>query len=140
MSPETILGILLLVIAALAVSEFVARRPHTPGLVYLVLPPYEVPDLLVAAGVVVENRGGAPAHQVRISLTYPGVTPQRFRHLQVLSDVEYVLASGGENESFVTLTVGTLNPDQKLIIYFTSSDLAPPRVTVTQGAKAGSDS
>ena len=131
---EILFGVIVLSVAALALGDYARRRTRVSRLVYIVLPPYEVPDLLVAGGVVIENRGNAPALQVKISLAYPDATSQKIRHLQVLSDVEYVLQSGGENESFVTLTVRAINPDQKLIIYFSGPDRLFPRVTVVQGA------
>jgi hypothetical protein len=136
MTLEIILGIILVLIAAVAVWDNARRREHAPRLVFMVLPPYEVPDLIVTGGVVVENRGNAPALQVRIALAYPDSAAYKIRHLQILSDMEYVQQSGGESESFVTLTVKQINPDQKLIIYFSGPNRLFPRVTVMQGVSA----
>lgn len=133
MTLQIILGIIVLVVAALALGDYARLRARMPRLVYMVLPPYEVPELIVTGGVLVENRGNAPAHQVKISLAYPDATAQKIRHLQVLSDVEYVLQSGGESESFVTLAVQQIAPNQKLIIYFSGPNRLLPRVTVMLG-------
>lgn len=128
-----LLGILVLVVAGLAIGEYIRRRNRESRLIYMVLPPYEVPELIVTGGVLVENRGTAPARDIRIALAYPDAGTQKIRHLQVMSDVQYVQQSGGESESFVTLAVQQINPNQKLIIYFSGPDRLLPRVTVMQG-------
>jgi|GEM_PF-848598 len=140
MTLEIILGILVVLIAAVALWDNARRREHAPRLVYMVLPPYEVPELIVIGGVVVETRGTAPARQIKISLAYPDAAAYKIRHLQILSDVEYVQQSGGESESFVTLTVQQIDPNQKLIIYFSGPNRLFPRVTVTLGITAVSKS
>jgi len=136
MTLEIILGIIVVLIAAVALWDNARRRAQVPHLVYMVLPPYEVPDLIVTGGVVVENRGNAPAERVKISLAYPDAAAYKIRHLQILSDVEYVQQSGGESESFVTLTVKQIDPSQKLIIYFSGPNRLFPRVTVMLGVSA----
>lgn len=135
---EIIIGILVALINA-ALWIYSRKRASVPRLVYMVLPPYEVPELIVTGGVLVENRGTAPAERVNISLAYPDAAAYKIRHLQILSDVEYV-QSGGESESFVALTVKQLNPNQKLIIYFSGPNRLFPRVTVRQGVSAVSKS
>jgi hypothetical protein len=97
----------------------------------MILPPYEIPDLIVMGGVVVENRGGAPAHNVKIVLEFEGTDMSKIRHLQVASDVEYILRGGGELQSFATLRVRQLAPAQRLVIYFSGPNRVQPRVTVT---------
>lgn len=106
---------------------------HTPRpeLTYLILPPYEIPDLIVIGGVVVENRGTAPAHNVKIGLEFPDTDVTKIRHLRVVSDVEYILRGGGELQSFATLRVRRLAPGQRLVIYFSSPTRVLPRVTAT---------
>ncbi|MBM3129572.1 MAG: hypothetical protein FJ009_13215 [Chloroflexi bacterium] len=102
-----------------------------PELAYLILPPYEIPDLIVMGGVVVENRGAAPAHNVKVALEFPDADTTKIRHLQVLSDVEYILRGGGELQSFATLRVRRLAPGQRLVIYFSGPNRVQPRVTAT---------
>ena len=140
MTLEIIFGILVLLVTVFALTDYARRRARVSRLVYMVLPPYEVPELIVTGGVVVENRGNAPAQNVKISLAYPDATAYKIRHLQVLSDVEYVQQSGGESESFVTLTAKQIDPDQKLIIYFSGPNQLFPRVTVIQGIGVNSKS
>ena len=136
MTLEIILGIIVVLIAAVALRDKTRRRVQVPRLVYMVLPPYEVPELIVVGGVVVENRGNAPAPHVKISLAYPDTLASKIRNLQILSDMEYVQQSGGEGEAFVTLMVKQIDPAQKLIIYFSGPDRLFPRVTVMQGVSA----
>jgi hypothetical protein len=102
-----------------------------PNLVHIVLPPYEVPDLIVMGGVVVENRGLAPANNVKIVLEYNGANPEKIRHLQVVSDVDYILLGGGDQHSFANIRVRQLGAGQRVVIYFSSPDRIQPRVKVT---------
>lgn len=103
----------------------------TPELTYLILPPYEIPDLIVMGGVVVENRGSAPAHNIKIVLEFESADTSKIRHLQVVSDVEYILRGGGELQSFATLRARRLAPGQRVVIYFSGPNRVLPRVTVT---------
>ena len=107
------------------------RNLPAPDLKYIILPPYEVPDLIVIGGVVVENRGNAPAHNVKIVLEYDGADANRIRHLQVISDVEYIVRGGGEHQTFANLRVRRLDPGKKLVIYFSGTSAVQPRVMVT---------
>lgn len=107
------------------------QRTPTPELTYIILPPYEIPDLIVIGGVVVENRGTAPAHNVKIVLEFPDTDVTKIRHLRVLSDVEYILRGGGELQSFATLRIRRLPPGQRIVIYFSGPTRVLPRVTAT---------
>lgn len=108
------------------------RRPDAvPQLVQTVLPPYEVPELIVMGGVVVENRGEAAANNVKIVLEYENAETQKIRHLQVLTDAEYILRGGGEQQSFATLRLRQLGAGQRVVIYFSGPTRILPRVMVT---------
>lgn len=102
-----------------------------PALVHTVLPPYEVPELIVMGGVLVENRGGASAHNVKIVLEYERAGGDRIRHLQVYSDADYILRGGGEQQSFAMLRLRQLDAGQRVVIYFSGPTRIQPRVTVT---------
>jgi len=104
---------------------------RAPELIYIILPPYEIPELIVMGGVVVENHGSAPAHNVKIVLEFADTDTSKIRHLQVVSDVEYILRGGGELQSFATLRVRQLAPGQRLVIYFSGPNRVQPRVAVT---------
>lgn len=110
---------------------FGQRSTNAPDLHYLVLPPYEIPELIVIGGVVVENRGKAPANNVKIALAYDETDATRIHHLHVVSDVEYILRGGGESQTFATLRVRKLDPGKRLVIYFSGSHPIQPRVVVT---------
>ncbi len=107
------------------------RPTPKPQLTCLVLPPYEVPELIVIGGVVVENRGTAAANNVKITLELADADTSKIRHLQVQSDVEYILRGGGELQSFATLRVRRLEVGQRVIIYFSGPTPVEPRATVT---------
>ena len=104
---------------------------EVPELVHFVLPPYEVPDLIVIGGVVIENHGRAPANNVKIALEYDDPNVKRIRHLQVEGDVEYILLSGGDLHSFATLRVKQFHVGQRMFIYFSGPDRVSPNVKVT---------
>ena len=117
---------------------FGQRNNLTPDLVCIVLPPYEVPDLIVMGGVIVENRGSAPANNVKIVVEFEDADLDKIRHFQVVSDVEYILRSGGESHTFATLRLRRLAPKQKLVIYFSGLLRIQPRVKVTNYEEAES--
>ena len=110
---------------------FGQRSNPAPDLKYIVLPPYEIPELIVTGGVVVENRGNAPANNVKIVLDYDDADAIKIHHLQVIGDVEYILRGGGERQSFATLRVRRLDPGKSLVIYYSGSRPIKPRVVVT---------
>lgn len=110
---------------------FGQRSNNTPDLQYLVLPPYEIPELIVIGAVVVENRGRAPANNVKIALEYDAADATRIHHLHVVSDAEYILRGGGESHTFATLRVRKLDPGKRVVIYFSGSQPIQPRVVVT---------
>ncbi len=108
------------------------RKPEAvPQLVQTVLPPYEVPELIVMGGVLVENRGQVPANNVKIVLEYENAETQKIRHLQVLTDAEYILRGGGEQQSFATLRLRQLGAGQRVVIYFSGPTRILPHVMVT---------
>jgi len=112
------------------------RLTGGPDLHYILLPPYEIPDIIVVGGIVVENRGRKAAHNVRIALEYDAPDERLLHHLQVVSDVPYIVRSGGDRRSFATIRVQELGPQQRVIIYYSSHDQIAPRVHVSSYEKA----
>ncbi len=112
-------------------SLFLESSRAKPKLVHTVLPPYEIPQLVVTGGVLVENRGEAPAHNVKVSLEYEQNTGERLYHLQVYSDADYILRGGGEQESFAMLRMRTLGAGERVIVYFSAPTRIQPRVMVS---------
>lgn len=108
-------------------SQSAPHRSLQPDLKCLILPPYEIPDLIVTGGVVIENRGAAPANNVKIVMEYESADSKRIRHLQVVSDVEYILLGGGEQQSFATLRLRQLGAGQRLVVYYSGPDKVQPR-------------
>ncbi len=109
---------------------FSRRRAFEPKLVQAILPPYEIPELIVVGGVIVENRGHAPAHNVKIVLEFDNPVA-KIRHLQVAGDCEYIVRGGGDMESFATLRLRQLGPGKRVVVYYSGPDSAQPKVTVT---------
>ncbi len=108
------------------------RQPSSgPNLVWTVLPPYEVPELIVMGGAIVENRGRGAAHNVKIVLEYEQASADRIRHLQIYSDADYILRGGGEQQSFASLRVRELGAGERIFIYFSGPTRIQPRVIVT---------
>jgi len=107
------------------------RSSAKPDILHLVLPSYEVPDLIVVGGVMVENRGNASAHNVKIVLEFDDSRAEKIRHLQVFTSAEYILLSGGEEKSFATLRMRELKAKARVFIYFSGPDNLAPRVSVT---------
>lgn len=105
--------------------------PPGPELVQVILPPYEIPELIVTGGVMIENRGQAPAHNVKIALEYQDPIRDKIRHLQVVTDAPYILRGGGELESFATLRLRQIQPGQRVFVYYSGPTHIQPRVTVT---------
>ncbi len=102
-----------------------------PRLVHTILPPYEIPELIVMGGVLVENRGDAAAHNVKVSLEYDHLRGDKIRHLQVYSDVDYILRGGGEQQSFAMLRMRKLGVGERVVVYFSAPTRIQPRVFVT---------
>jgi len=107
----------------------------SPDLHYIILPPYEIPDIIVVEGVVVENRGRSPAYNVRISLEYDSPDEQLLHYLRVISDAPYIVRSGGDRQPFATIRLQQLGPQQHVIVYFSSHDMIMPQVTVSSYEK-----
>ncbi len=104
---------------------------RAPQLAQIILPPYEVPDLIVIGGVVVENQGDLSANNIKIVLEYDATEMHRIHHLQVISDAAYILRGGGELYSFATLRLRQLGAGQRVVVYFSGPNQIQPRVTVT---------
>ncbi len=98
---------------------------------YTILPPYEIPKIIVITGLIVENRGGRPAHNVCINIRYDKVGTSMIHHMQVVSEGDYVLRGGGEQHRFAVIRLREMAPDSKVFVYMATSDATLPQVTVT---------
>ena len=112
-------------------ASFLQSLVAAPQLVHTILPPYEVPELIVMGAVIVENRGRVAANNVKVILEYEEGSTEKIRHLQVVSDAEYILRGGGEQQSFAALRLRQLRPGQRVVVYFSGPTRIQPRVTVT---------
>ncbi len=126
--------ILLGAFALLLILVFFWRRQlNRPRLTFTVLPPYDIPDMLVVGGVMVQNGGRSAASNVKISVEYDAAELARIRHLAVVTEEEYALRSGGEQFSYATLRLRELGPGHQVFIYVSGPRAATPSVRVTSG-------
>jgi len=98
---------------------------------YTLLPPYEIPGLIVVSGLVVQNRNQATLHNIKILIEYESPSAVRIHHMQVFSDTPYILRGGGEQHSFATLRLKAMDPGARVVVYFATSKPLNPKVTVT---------
>lgn len=128
---DSLMFALVLIAIFLAGMIFWRENIFVPHVVETILPPYEIPELIVASGVLIENRGRAPARRLRIALEYPNGSVEKIRNLQIVSDAVCNVSSGGEQEAFLNLDVPQLDTGSSLVIYFSGSNKNQPRVTIT---------
>jgi len=112
-----------------------SRPTPQSDLRYTILPPYEIPQLIVVTGLIVENHGSSPAHNVRITISYAETSVAMIHHMQVMSDEDYILRSGGEEYSFATIRLREMAPDSKVFVYLATADTVMPQVTVSSFEK-----
>lgn len=102
---------------------------------YTILPPYEIPQLIVVTGLIVENRGASPAHNVSIHISYDSTSVATIHHMQVMSDQDYILRSGGEQHPFATIRLREMRPGGKVFVYMATADTVLPQVRVSSYEK-----
>ncbi len=123
--------ILVVVVTLVALIIFWRREINGPQLVSTPLPPYDIPDVILVGGVVVENRGHAPAPNVKVAIEYDRGDSYTIHHMHVASDEPYILRGGGEQYNFATIRLRELGPGKKLVVYWAAADRVQPRVDVT---------
>jgi len=125
--------ILLLLLAAGAAVAFYywQTRLNVPHLSHILLPAYEIPDVILVSGVMVENRGRQPAPNVKITIQFPGDAAAMIHHLKVQSAENTVLRSGGERFSFATVSLRSLRPHGTVFMYWAAAHDVQPKVNVT---------
>jgi hypothetical protein len=107
-------------------------KPATESdLRYTILPPYEIPGIIVITGLLVENLGDEAARNVRIEVSYDGTAVAMIHHMQVMSDEDYILRGGGEQHAFATIRLRAMSPGSKVFIYMATSDTVEPEVKVS---------
>ena len=102
---------------------------------YTILPPYEIPKIIVVSGLIVENRGGKTAHNVCVNIHYDETGSAMIHHMQVVSEEDYVLRGGGEQHRFAVIRLREMSPGSKLFVYMSASDATLPQVSVTSFEK-----
>ena len=111
-------------------------KPAESGVCYTILPPYDIPSLVVVTGLLVENRGAQDAHNVRVHISYDGTSVAMIHHMQVVSDEDYILRGGGEQHRFATIRLRQMSPGSKLFVYMATSDTVVPEIQVSTYEKA----
>ena len=123
--------LLILVAALLTIVLYWQREINIPRLTFTALPPYDVPDVILVGGVIVENRGRAIAHNVKVEVSYDEQGSVKIQHMHVESDAPYILRGGGEQFNFATIRLRELGPDKKLFLYWAAGQEFKPRINVT---------
>ena len=101
-----------------------------PDLDWVLLPPYDIPNVIVVSGLLVENRTAQPLQNVRIHIEYDP-SASLIHHMQIVADDEYILRGGGETHAFATLRLRQMGPHAKVVVYFAASRPVNPMVSVT---------
>lgn len=135
--PDFVWIVLLLIVVAVTALLVWQRVLNAPRLVHLSLPPYEIPDVIIVGGVVVENRGRSIAPNVKISVEFDQESYSKIHHLDVQTTEGYVVRGGGEQHSFVTLRVKEMSPHSKVVVYWAASHSVQPRISVSSYQPTG---
>lgn len=130
MLPWLLLAIIVVAIAA-AAYYYWQTRVNLPLLTYTPLPPYEIPDVILVGGVLVENRGRQPAPNLKIAIRFEGTNAPMIHHMQVQSAENAVLRSGGERHTFAEISARSLRPHGKIVVYWAAAQDVQPRIVVT---------
>lgn len=128
--PWLILALVLGVIAFGAYSYWQTRH-NIPLLTYTILPAYEIPDVILVSGVLVENRGRQPAPNLKINIEFNGDSAPMIHHMHVASAENAVLRNGGERHTFANIGAKSLRPRGKIVVYWATAQNVQPQITVT---------
>ncbi len=125
--------LLALVLIALAFGAYYywQTRQNISQLTYTLLPPYEIPDVILVSGVLIENRGRQPAPNIKITIQFDGAGAPMIHHMHVASAESAVLRSGGERHTFANISAKSLRPRGKIVVYWAVAQNAQPQITVT---------
>ncbi len=107
------------------------RRINAPRLVYTPLPSYDIPDLILVGGLLLENRGRVTAPNVQVNIKYGQDDSARIRHMRISSEEAYVVRGGGDQHNFATIRLRQLGPGKKLVVYWAAAQELQPSVSVT---------
>jgi hypothetical protein len=130
MWPSLLLVLVLLGIGAAALYYWQTQQ-NIPRLTYTLLPPYEIPDVILISGVIVENRGRQPAPNIKIEIEFGGEQAPMIHHMHVAGSENAVLRSGGERHTFANISAKQLRPRGKIVVYWAAAQNMPPQITVT---------
>lgn len=130
MLPWLLLALVFVALGAFALYYWQTRL-NIPLLFYTPLPSYEIPDVILVGGVLIENRGRQPAPNVKISIQFDGDDAPMIHHMQVLSAETAVVRSGGELHTFANISARSLRPHGRIVVYWAAARDVQPRVSVT---------
>jgi len=124
--------LVLLLIAIVVAGIYIWKtRLDVANLSHTSLPTYEIPDVILVGGVLVENRGRQPAPNVKITIQFDGESAPMIHHMQVHSAENAVLRSGGERHTFATISARSLRPRGKIVVYWAAAQDVQPQISVT---------
>ena len=120
-----------LIVGGGAAAYLWQTRYNIPRLTHTLLPPYEIPDVILIGGLVVENRGHQPAPNVKVTIRFDGDAATMIHHLKVTSAENAVLRSGGERHTFATISSRALRPGGMIFVYWAAARDVQPQVSLT---------
>ncbi len=123
--------VLVVVVIALALFFYWQRQLNVPKVTHVVFPPYDVPDVILVGGLLVENRGRASATNVKIDIQYEQAETARIHHMAVTSDDPYILRGGGEQYNYAAIRLREMRPRKRLFIFWAAGEQFQPRISVT---------
>lgn len=130
MLPWLLLALILVAIAAVSYYYW-QTRVNIPLLTYTPLPPYEIPDVILVGGVLVENRGRQSAPNLKIAIRFEGKNAPMIHHMKVQSAENAVLRSGGERHTFADISARSLRAHGKIVVYWAAAQDVQPQIVVT---------
>lgn len=126
-----VIAFLLLAAGAVVAGVLWQTRFNVPRLMYTLLPSYEIPDVILVGGVLIENRGRKPAPNVKVTVEFAGDAATTIHHMKVQSWETAVLRSGGERFNFATISARTLRPGGKIFVNWAASRDVQPQIHLT---------
>lgn len=98
------------------------------GVTWLLLPPYEIPDMAVVSGLLVENQGTRAEQDIFVELAFP--EGHVISHMEVSSDARLDIEGGTPSDSRVSLRLPELDAGGRVVLYVAGHSPAVPDVVV----------
>lgn len=105
-----------------------ANGSAASGVTWLLLPPYDIPEMAVVSGLLVENQGTQAEHDIYVELAFP--EGHVISHMEVSSDAPLDIEGGTPRDSRVALRLPELSAGSRVVLYVAGHSPAVPEVVV----------